>query len=247
MKNAIVSVLIICSALFCGCKPGENPDARDERNPMIQQALALKDAGKIDEAAAAFRAALKKKPKLARADLELARLLHEHYKDYPAAVRHYNAYLFKRPGTQKQAMVETWIEEAFNDYAPGAPAVAKVLQENKDLRNFALKQQKDLRAATQQIQGLEKAVADAKAAAAKAVIEEGMAKTGTSADAVKAEAKTVSEEKGYTVQKGDTLSRISGKVYGTTAKWQQIYDANRDIMKSPNDLQIGQKLKIPAQ
>jgi nucleoid-associated protein YgaU len=46
----------------------------------------------------------------------------------------------------------------------------------------------------------------------------------------------------YTVQSGDNLSKI-GKQYGVT--WQQIFDANRDILSDPDKIQVGQELTIP--
>lgn len=49
----------------------------------------------------------------------------------------------------------------------------------------------------------------------------------------------------YTVQKGDTLWKIAGKVYGDPTKWARIYDANRDQLKNPNDLKVGRVLQIP--
>lgn len=49
----------------------------------------------------------------------------------------------------------------------------------------------------------------------------------------------------YTVQKGDTLWKIAGKVYGDSTKWARIYDANRDQLKNPNDLKVGRVLQIP--
>ena len=51
----------------------------------------------------------------------------------------------------------------------------------------------------------------------------------------------------YTVQKGDTLQKISQKLYGTTKKWTKIYDANRDVMKGPNKIYAGQVLNVPEQ
>ena len=50
----------------------------------------------------------------------------------------------------------------------------------------------------------------------------------------------------YTVKKGDTLQEISQKFYGTTTKWQKIYQANKKtIGKDPNELTVGSKLVIP--
>ena len=50
----------------------------------------------------------------------------------------------------------------------------------------------------------------------------------------------------YKVQKGDTLQKISKKFYGTTRKWTKIYNANKDVLKGPNNVYPGQVLKIPV-
>jgi len=49
----------------------------------------------------------------------------------------------------------------------------------------------------------------------------------------------------YIVQKGDTLQKISEKLFGTTQKWKSIYDANKHVLKSPDRIRPGQKLLIP--
>jgi len=49
----------------------------------------------------------------------------------------------------------------------------------------------------------------------------------------------------YVVQKGDTLQKISQKVFGTTQKWSSIYEANKHVLKSPDRIRPGQKLVIP--
>ena len=49
----------------------------------------------------------------------------------------------------------------------------------------------------------------------------------------------------YVVQSGDTLGKISRRFYGTTRRYMDIYNANRDVMSSPSQVEIGQELKIP--
>ncbi|MDD5567822.1 MAG: LysM peptidoglycan-binding domain-containing protein [Candidatus Omnitrophica bacterium] len=49
----------------------------------------------------------------------------------------------------------------------------------------------------------------------------------------------------YTVEKNDTLQKISMKFYGTTKKWTKIYNANKDVLKGPNRVYPGQTLNIP--
>jgi LysM repeat protein len=46
----------------------------------------------------------------------------------------------------------------------------------------------------------------------------------------------------YTVEAGDNLTKIGTK-YGIS--WQQIYQANQDILKDPDKIYPGQELKIP--
>jgi LysM repeat protein len=53
-------------------------------------------------------------------------------------------------------------------------------------------------------------------------------------------------EKTYTVQKGDTLSEISKQFYGNANLYMKIFEANKDQLKDPDKIQIGQVLKIPA-
>ncbi|GAB3065525.1 LysM peptidoglycan-binding domain-containing protein [Stenotrophomonas tumulicola] len=49
----------------------------------------------------------------------------------------------------------------------------------------------------------------------------------------------------YTVEKGDSLSRIAKQHYGDANAWQKIFDANKDVLKDPDKIQPGQVLKLP--
>jgi len=52
----------------------------------------------------------------------------------------------------------------------------------------------------------------------------------------------------YTVAKGDTLWRISQRLYGTGSRWSDIYDMNRAVIgANPDVLRIGQVLRIAAE
>lgn len=51
----------------------------------------------------------------------------------------------------------------------------------------------------------------------------------------------------YTVQKGDTLQKISKKFYGTSKKWAKIYEANKDMLKGPDKIYPGQAINIPVE
>ena len=54
----------------------------------------------------------------------------------------------------------------------------------------------------------------------------------------------------YVIQAGDNLAKIAQKFYGTergnkTLNVKRIFEANRRLLKSPNDISVGQKLIIP--
>ena len=49
----------------------------------------------------------------------------------------------------------------------------------------------------------------------------------------------------YEVKPGDSLSKIAKAHYGKASDWQRIFEANRDIVKDPDLIKPGQRLKIP--
>ena len=49
----------------------------------------------------------------------------------------------------------------------------------------------------------------------------------------------------YVVKSGDSLSKIAKAEYGDANAWNRIFEANKDILKDPNKIFPGQKLKIP--
>ena len=49
----------------------------------------------------------------------------------------------------------------------------------------------------------------------------------------------------YMVQSGDTLVSISRKFYQTTARWQDILDANQNQLSNPDELKAGQTIILP--
>ncbi len=52
-------------------------------------------------------------------------------------------------------------------------------------------------------------------------------------------------QKVYVVVSGDSLSKIAQREYGDANAWDRIYQANRDLLKDPDKIFPGQKLKIP--
>jgi LysM repeat protein len=51
----------------------------------------------------------------------------------------------------------------------------------------------------------------------------------------------------YTVKSGDTLSKISKQYYGDANEYMRIFYANRDKLRDPDKIQVGQQLTIPPE
>ena len=49
----------------------------------------------------------------------------------------------------------------------------------------------------------------------------------------------------YTVEKGDSLSKIAKRQYGDPMKYPAIFEANRPMLKDPDEIYPGQVLRIP--
>jgi nucleoid-associated protein YgaU len=62
---------------------------------------------------------------------------------------------------------------------------------------------------------------------------------------IAAGAPAAKEAKFVTVEKGDTLSAISKRVYGDANKYQKIFEANKPMLKDVDKIYPGQVLRIP--
>jgi nucleoid-associated protein YgaU len=49
----------------------------------------------------------------------------------------------------------------------------------------------------------------------------------------------------YTVEKGDSLSKIAKAFYGDLHEYTKIFNANRDTLENPDNIEVGQVLTIP--
>lgn len=49
----------------------------------------------------------------------------------------------------------------------------------------------------------------------------------------------------YEVKKGDSLWKIAEHFYGDGSLYKKIFEANRDVLKNPDLIHPGQKLRIP--
>ena len=58
---------------------------------------------------------------------------------------------------------------------------------------------------------------------------------------------TAAETQYYEIQSGDSLWKIAKQFYGSGTKHEAIFAANREVIKDPNLIFPGQKIRIPAE
>jgi LysM repeat protein len=73
----------------------------------------------------------------------------------------------------------------------------------------------------------------------------------TTKAATRTESKTAEKPKAdgaktYTVKSGDTLQKISQKLFGTTKRWTALADLNSDVIDDEDNLRVGTVLKVPS-
>ena len=57
---------------------------------------------------------------------------------------------------------------------------------------------------------------------------------------------TATAQRTYTVQAGDTLSKIAKEHLGDANAYMKIFNANKDQLSDPDEIKPGQVLKIPS-
>lgn len=60
-----------------------------------------------------------------------------------------------------------------------------------------------------------------------------------------ADDKDEAEPKFYTIQKGDSLSKIAKREYGDAMKWKALFEANEEVIEDPDMIYPGQTIRIP--
>lgn len=243
MKRHLSCALMLFAICSMGCSRRVGlADGEEMTHPMMGKATALEQSGDLDGASRIYRVLLEKHPEMGRAHLGLALLLDRPNGDSVRAIYHYQRYLEIRPETEKRDMIEGRIKAATASlvrtvYATEASVPKRLAQlenENRELRVRCANLETRLKYSQLTLANMRsRQVKLAKTA------ERSLNQGGLSSTDIRPAVRTVR------VQGNDTLRRISMRVYGSQDRWQEIYEANRDILRRPEDVRTGQVLVIP--
>jgi nucleoid-associated protein YgaU len=230
-------LILLCLTAFAGCDRAR--DVTEKNSPHIRKGTEQAQLKRWDEAIRQFQTALDNHPGFARPNLELALIYHQQKKDYVRAIYHYERYLEKRPDTEKATLISDWVRQA------KIALVAQVGQSNRGINEEILRLTRENNLLRKQLEDLTAATREPEPEPVK-IAEPEPVKPEPEPDRKTPAPQPQAPMPGtYTVQSGDTLSKIARTVYGDTGRWKDIYTANRDKMENENDLRPGQIITIP--
>ncbi|WP_372807750.1 LysM peptidoglycan-binding domain-containing protein [Pontiella sp.] len=233
--------------LLAGCdKDAQSIETREERDPSVSAGQAYMDEGKWDEAIGEFKKALDNEPRMARPHLQLATIYHNYKLNYVYALYHYDRYLELRPDTEKADMINEQklnvVKALAGTLINNSKEVKQVVQE----RNNLIKENADLKRQLASLQQTQGAAATPSTGSTRTAVTSIPKTVPPATPTTTATGATTVQHQIHHVVSGETLTKIASKYYGDSGKWDIIFEANRDTMRSAGDLKVGQTLVIPA-
>lgn len=247
--------IVLLAVMLAACRQAPSALIPEEDDPEFRRGRQFLRQDRKREALEAFLGVIERRPNAPESHFEAAELFLTHLEDPISAIYHYQRYKQYRRDTEKARRVDQRIETAKKEFArtlPGNPLRSDI--ERLDL----LARLEQLQAENQQ---LKREVTELRGALARAGVAApaGFAAPVRPAEPVPAPAvqpqvaapvtraapTQPTRITTYVVQPGDTLYKISQSVYGTPARWGEIFEANRDRIPNQNSLRVGTELRIP--
>lgn len=241
--------------LISGCdraSMGDSVPEADEK--QYQRAQRLMREQRYQEALSAFLKVVDKRRDAPESHLEIGRLCLQQMEDPVSSIYHFRKYLEYKPDTEQSPMVRQLIETAQKEFArslPGHPFsdnmdrldLLELLQQQRE-ENAVLK--REVATLKKRLQAEQPEGPSVQGVAYVSSVDYVPTSAQPSRGAATKQASVNNNKRTtYTVQAGDTLTRISTNVYGSSGRWAEIFHANRDQLGSPHDLRPGQVLEVP--
>lgn len=262
---------VICAFLLCSCS---DYVGKERSHPLFVKAGTSKNAGNFQEAAKCYEEFLMICPRSTTACKELADLYNDSLQDPLKAVYYYERWLSMLPpdasgSTEIRSFAENARKNLYRKLsafykddpslnqnsedvrrlnsrlAAYAEHTRKLTERNRQLVTIIEKLNAERRQINTQRQNVSTTVSSAGGTAENRNRTKPAANRMTAATRTNA-ASAVRPGTVYTVQRGDTLSRISRKFYGTASRVNLIVSANPGKIGRNMSIRIGQKLQIPA-
>ncbi len=270
MTKIHVLLLAVITAVLGACQQAQTgTDSEDSTNPYFRRAMNYETDQNYYSAIQEYEKALIANPMVSKAHVQMGVLYNEKLGDPISAIYHYQKYLNARPNAPDREKVQSYLDKAKIDFAitlPNSPAqnaeeIARINRENVDLKQALAQAQTELSRKEDDIARLRTSAGDAAATAQSSVTDQTV---GLEADtdgarlslgsneisvstSTSAPAAVPVENKSYTIQKGDSLWKISSQFYpdDVAGGIEKIKTANPDKASNPQNLKLGDVLNIP--
>lgn len=225
--------LFCLSFLLGGCKKDKSIVAELEES-LYQKGQQCLRENRAEEAFKLFNRLLAQRKDFSpNTHFELGQLYLSIQKDPVFAIYHFRQYLIQEPEGKRVHLVLQMIETAKKEFARTLPLNDRYSESPEYLNLIEVLKQVRAENSRLKTELLRLRTSQTKAVAVSGETVAPVAPT------------SFTEERIYTVQNEDSLSKISLKMYGSAVKWNIIFEANRDVLPSANSLKIGMKLRIP--
>ena len=223
-------------------------EPNEKAHPAYQAALKAFENHNYPESATKFEKYLDFNRTSAKTHLKLAKLYGDYLDNPFLEAYHYRQYLVYEPQCSDKEDIEAWIEAAEKKFATKMiedhpeeftppDEIDKLEETNKNLLAYMKKLKKELTYLRQ----LKGSTNPKKVKNSLTIKNKNLTKTSIASSNQQKNPSV----KTYIVKKGDTLSKISKEIYGSSKYYRSIYQANSDSMRSESDLKIGMTLTIP--
>jgi LysM repeat protein len=254
-----ILLLVLCIGHFSGCGPGGVEILSETDEKQYQLAQDYKSQGRTEDALSAFHRVIDARRDSPESHLEAGYIYLRDLKDPVRAIYHFDRYLQYKPQSPQAPQVRQLVETAQKEFARQLPAQPyqggldriDLMELVKNLKHENESLKRELTTAQGQVQQLKNVVGQARRLPQVQSQGEGASAsalglmTPASSAVIAAVPSSQNVPRKHTVQSGDTLSTISKRYYGTPSRWIDIYQANRDRLRSENALKVGQEIRIP--
>ena len=258
MSRIRTIVCLLSLAALSGCGPAQAPATLEEEDSSFVAARQSETIQDYKRALVEYQKVIDaRKGDAPESHLSAGLIQLNNMKDPVMAIYHFRRFIEIGPGNPKNAKVEEQILAAKRLYLqslPGQPFAGqtgqmelydklKVLRDENDmLKRDVARLEGDLALARKSMANLAPPNATPLTPVAQTPGQGRTPQPGNTAQPGQVAGNVPAK---HTIQKGDTLSSISRKYYGSTARWKDIYQANRTRLRSPTELTVGQELVLP--
>ncbi|GBL27886.1 hypothetical protein EMGBS8_18340 [Verrucomicrobiota bacterium] len=251
LRSVLTLFSFACTLAFVGCDGDTSSEMRtpELEDSEFRQGMTYEKQREPRKALESFLKVIDARKGASESHLEAGRMYLDLQDPLPA-IYHFNQYLRLKPNSEQSPIVRQMVktaEKMFIQQLPGRPlepSAGGTVDQSALIRKLQNENSKLMLEVSELSRGGRNPEPknDPRTPGVAAIPDKGTPAVPGVAPATGRKAPAFTT---YVVNNGDTLTKISIKAYGTPARSNDIYNANRDKMTSAANLKVGTTLTIP--